>query len=179
MDLFTTLRIKKGASSLRSSLLSDEVRRTARVVEVVQQKAKKPHGMLYNSKKRIILLLERVFHRKKWLSIQFFSFGSLVNQYLAVLNAQNELARQKKLVQFTTNATSTLKRYKGTVYKRYKKALAKKKRRKTPSLNSIERAAEVIYNELKLISGLYQRKLQWMRIMDSAKTLIRDSVGRS
>jgi hypothetical protein len=134
--------------------------------------------MMYKSKKRFILLLERVFHREKWLSIQFFSLGSLVNQYLAVLNSQNEQMRQNKLEQFTTNATLTLKRYKRPVYKKFKRALAKK-RRKTPSLTSIERAAEVVYSELKLISSLYQRTLQWKRIIGSAKMLIRDSVHRS
>jgi hypothetical protein len=148
------------------------------MVQVVQQKAKKSRIMRYNPKGRVILLLQRVFHRQKWLSIQFFSFGSLVNQYLAVLNAQNEQMRQNKLEQFTTNATSTLKRYKRPVYKKYKRALVKK-RRKTPSLTSIERAAEVIYSELKHISSLYQRKLQWKRIIGSAKTLIRDRVHRS
>lgn len=178
MDLFTSLKYRNGASPLRSSLQSDEGRRTARMIEGIQQKVKKSRVMLNNSKRWLILLLERIFHRQKWLSIQFFSLGSLVNQYLAVLNAQNEQMRQNKLEQFTTNATSTLKRYKRPVYRKYKRDLAKK-RRTTPSLTSIERAAEVIYSELKLISSLYQRKLQWKRIIGSAKTLIRDSVHRS
>jgi hypothetical protein len=178
MGQFASLKNEKGASPLRLHMSSDEGRQTARMAEVVQPKAKKSLIRLYNSKKRSILLLNRVFHREKWLSIQFFLLESLVNQYLAVLNSQNEQMRQNKLEQFTTNATSTPKRYKRSVCKKYKRSLAKK-RRKTPSLNSIERAAEVVYSELKLKNSLYQEKIQWKRIIGSAKTLIRDSVHRS
>ena len=172
MDLFTTLKNRSESLPLRKNLQSKRETQKTRMSEVVHQKVKKTRAVLFNVKRRAVLQLQRVFQRKKWLSIQFFSLASLVNLYLAVVNAQNEQMRQKRLLKFTTNASTTLKRYKKSVYKQYRKALGKK-RRKEPSLSSIENAAKVVYSELKLMNDLYQRRLEWKRITDSAKYLIR------
>jgi len=175
MDLFTTLKNRSESLALRSRLQSKRETHKTRMSELVHQRVKKKYAALHNVKRRAVLRLQRVFLRKKWLSIQFFSLASLVNLYLAVLDAQNEQIRQKRLLKFTTNGSTILKRYKKSAYKRYRKALGKK-RRKEPSLSSIENAIGVVYSELKIVKDLYQRRLEWKRITDSARSLIRGDV---
>jgi len=175
MDLFTTLKNRNESLPLPSSLQVKKEKQKTRMSAVTREKVKKTRNVIYNVKRRAVLQLQRVFQRKKWLSIQCYSLASLYNLYLAVLDAQNDQMRQKRLLKFATNGSMILKRYKKTVYKQYRKALGKKKR-KEPSLSSIESAAGVVYRELKIINNLYQRKLEWNRIIDRARSLIRGDV---
>ena len=73
------------------------------------------------------------------------------------------------------NCETILRRYKMSVYRQCRKAWGMKKRSK-PSLSSIDRAAAVVYDELKIIHELHQRRLEWKSILSSVKSLIRGNV---
>ena len=167
MDLFTTLKNKNASTTLQSKPQTAKKAQKTRIL-------KRTITMFHNMKRRAVLQLRRIFQRKRWLSFQCYSLARLVNLYLAVLDAQNEQILKKRLRKFVTNGTTILKNYDKSVYKKFRKALGKK-RVKEPPISSIEKAAGIVYEELKSINKLHQRKLKWNQIIDNAKSLIRDA----
>jgi hypothetical protein len=167
MGLFTTLKHKDASLTLRTKP------QTAKKAQKTGM-SKPTIVMIHNMKRRAVLQLRRVFQRKRWLSFQCYSLALLVNLYLAVLDAQNEQIRQKRLQKFVVNGTTILKNYDKSVYKQFRKALGKK-RVKEPPISSIEKAAGIVYEELKAMNKLHQRKLKWKQIIGSARSLIRDA----
>lgn len=178
MDLFTSLKSRTGVKRLQAVSKSGKESNIVSMIEKAYGRARKSFARLDSSKGYSVLYLEKYFHRQKWLSIQYYELGSLINQYLLILNAPNAQAKEKKLEQFLCSATRTLKRYKRPVYRSFNKSLSKR-RKQTLSPTALQMAVDMIYDELRLINALYQRKLQWKRIRYGVKSLIRDSVRRS
>ena len=167
MDLFTTLKHKDASLTLLSKP------QTAKKAQKTGM-SKQTIAMFHNMKRRAVLQLRRIFQRKRWLSFQCYSLARLVNLYLAVIDAQNEQIRQKRLQKFVSNGAIILKNYDTSVYKQFRKSLGKK-RVKEPPISSIEKAAGIVYEELKTINKLHQRKLKWKQIIYNARSLIRDA----
>ncbi len=178
MDLFTSLKSRTGFKRLRAVSKSGKESTIVGKIERTCGRARKSFARLNSSKGHLVLYLEKYFHRQKWLSIQYYELGSLINQYLLMPNAPNARAKQKKLEQFLYSATRTLKRYKRPVYRSFNKILSKK-RKQNLSPTALQMAADVIYDELRFVNALHQRKLQWKRIRYGVKSLFRDRVRRS
>jgi hypothetical protein len=172
MDLFTA--VKNGNKSLSHKRRLHKKGEAQRALKrrFTEMTSERNGSLLYNVKRRMVLSLQRIFKRGTWLSIQCFSLASLYNLYLAVLEAQSEQMRQKKIMKFTATAPILLQRYRTPVYRQYRKSFGREKSQK-PTLRSIERAAAIVYEELQDVHRLCQRRLQWKRIRERARTLIR------
>jgi hypothetical protein len=175
MDLFTTLRNRNKPLIERTRLGLQGEAGINRMSDLSHEKVLKTGAMLYNTKRRMVIQTCRVFGRNRWLSLQYFSLASIINLYLAILEAQNEKTRCNRIQKFTNSCSTILKRYKKPVYKKYKKALGRKKRQE-PSLSDIEKAAVVVYGELKTINKLYQRRRAWRHIVQRVRSLLRGDV---
>jgi hypothetical protein len=171
MDLFTTVKNGSESLSLKKGQYTKGSAKKVVMNGLSRMKSEHNQVFLFQLKRRLHLSLLRIFRRGTWLSIQCFSLASLYNLYLAVLDAQSEQMRQKRIMKFSNTASILLKRYRISIYTKYKKTLGKGKSR-NPTLLSLEKAAGIIYEELNAVNRLYQRKLQWKRIRERAKALI-------
>ena len=144
--------------------------------DLAHHKVTKTGVLLNNMKRRMELQFRRIFRRSKWLSLQYYSLASLINLYLAILEAQTEQTRHNRIQKFTNRCTTILKRYKKPVFKKYRKILGRKKRQE-PSISSIEKAALLVYGELKSINKLYQRRIEWRRVILRVRSLLGGGVS--
>jgi hypothetical protein len=120
---------------------------------------------------RIILNLERCFHRSKWLSFQYFELGSLINLYMTAIVVADRKKREAKLQTFSEEALQVFQNYKWGVSRRVKNLI------KTDADSSHE-IAEKVYRELQDMSRLYNRAFRWKRVAESLRTLIKEYFTR-
>ena len=121
--------------------------------------------------------LARYVHRGKWVSLQFFELGSLVNLYLTSITISDPQIRKAKLEYFIHTASRVLRAYKLNTYLRFKKTVSPS--RKTPTIpTTLQKAVTVIYDELKILNRIYRRRCHWKQIRSSAASLIRDQFTR-
>ncbi len=94
--------------------------------------------------------LERVFCRKKWVSMKYFEFAGLINSYITALDAKDSNIQRERLVKFREKAAIVLKNYKWKIFRRYKKVELQPDSM-LEFLYSMYRVALIVYSELKQI----------------------------
>jgi hypothetical protein len=114
------------------------------------------YGMLQFLLHTITDNLERVFIRKKWISMRYYEFAGLINSYLTALDAKDSNIQREKLVKFRENASIVLKYYGWRVYRKYKKVDFGQESM-VEFLNSMYRVGLLVYTELKKIRRTHSR----------------------
>ena len=125
----------------------------------------------------IVLRIERIFNREKWISLQYFELASLINIYLMAVQLKDSRMKKNRLEHFVKTAFRTLGDYKWGISDRFRKMIAPGNGRKA-STTSLQNGVELIYEELKILNHTYRRRLQWKHSISTAVTLIRDRFSR-
>jgi hypothetical protein len=106
------------------------------------------YGMVQYLLATLIDKLERIFVRKKWVSMKYFELAGLINSYTTALDAKDSTIQREKLVKFRENACIVLKNYRWRVYRSCKK-IDLGPDSMVEFLHSMYRVALLVYAELK------------------------------
>jgi hypothetical protein len=121
--------------------------------------------------------LSRFTRRGSWLSYQYFELGSLINLYLMALEAKDARTSKTRFELFVHTALRVLRGYKASVYRRFKRSVSKGKKT-IPSPLSLHGAVTTVYEELRTVARMHERKHRWKQVIDTAGSLIREALGR-
>jgi hypothetical protein len=123
-----------------------------RIVITLQDLGKFLISVLYGMVQYLLHILtdnlEKVFIRKKWVSVKYFELAGLINSYITALDAKDSNIQRERLIKFRDNACIVLKNYRWRVYRRYKKVnLQPDSMVEFP--HNMYRVALLVYAELK------------------------------
>jgi hypothetical protein len=124
------------------------------------------YTVIQRAYKGIIMVLERIFQRRRWLNKTYFELASLLNLLLSSTNISNNNSHNKveKLTLIRETAGRVLKNYKRKLYNKVKKISVQNSDAEKLSKNLLK-TAEIIHGELIKIHKPYARHVKVKELM--------------